>query len=136
MEIVQIAELIGSAVVGGWVSRLLTIKSRVRQEGAQATKAESEAKKEQIEIIQKLVDDIYKPTIEDLKQDVRDLRVEVREVREENAKLKEENTQLRAAIREISPDLLPSKRGAYASSQRRGKNGQFVKKENADEAEG
>ena len=94
MEIVQIAELIGSAVVGGWVSRLLTIKSRVRQEGAQATKAESEAKKEQIEIIQKLVDDIYKPTIEDLKQDVRDLRVEVREVREENAKLKEENTQL------------------------------------------
>ena len=53
---------------------------------------------------------------------------EIKSLNEQITKLKEENTQLRAAIREISPDLLPSKRGACASSQRRGKNGQFVKK--------
>lgn len=143
MDYIQLLELFGTAVAASWLTRILTIRSRVRQEGAQATKAEAEAKKEQIEIIQQLVDDIYKPTIEDLKQDVRDLRMEVKEVREENARLKneveqvraenallkDENTKLHKAIREISPDALPSLRGSNSVGQPRTKDGKFAKKE-------
>ena len=132
MDYIQLFELFGTAVAASWLTRILTIRSRVRQEGAQATKAEAEAKKEQIEIIQQLVDDIYKPTIEDLKQDVRDLRMEVKEVREENARLKKENAQLRAAIKEISPDALPSRRWSNSFTQPRTKDGKFAKKGDSD----
>ena len=143
IDYIKIAELVGSAIIGGWLSRILTIRSRVRQENANASKAETAAKKEQLEIIQELVDSIYKPTIEDLKKDVQDLRKEVHDVREENEKLKnevsevrrenaqlrEENTKLRRAIREISPSSLPSERGTNAATQPRTKNGHFAKKQ-------
>ena len=42
--IIQVGELVGAAVLGGWISRILTIRSRVRQEQAGASKAEAEAK--------------------------------------------------------------------------------------------
>ena len=127
--IVQAGELIGAAILGGWISRILTIRARVRQEDAGASKAEAEAKADQIENIRKTMDDVYKPIIDDLKRQVSELRDEVREVREENERLKDENDQLRDAIREIQPDLVPSKRSVNAQRQTRGSNGQFAKKE-------
>lgn len=131
--VIQIGELIGAAVLGGWISRVLTIRSRVRQEQAVASKAEAEVKADQIENIRKTMDDVYKPIIEDLKRQVNELRDEVREVREENQRLKDENDQLRDAIREIDPTIVPSKRSVnakrQAAEQPRGTNGQFTKKE-------
>lgn len=129
MDVIQIAELIGSAIVGGWVSRLLTIKSRVKQEEAGADKADAEAKSDQIENIRKTMDEVYKPIIDDLKRQVTELRQEVKEVRDENQQLKDENDQLRDAIRELQPNILPSKRSENARKQARGENGQFIKKE-------
>ena len=55
MDIVQIIELVGAAVGGGWVSHLLTIRQRVRQEKADADKKEAEVKSGQIENIEKMV---------------------------------------------------------------------------------
>ena len=127
--IVQAGELIGAAVLGGWISRILTIKARVRQEDAGASKAEAEAKADQIDNLRKTMDDVYKPIIDDLKRQVSELRDEVREVREENERLKDENDQLRDAIREIDPTIVPSKRSVNAQRQARDANGQFAKKE-------
>lgn len=133
--IIQIGELIGAAILGGWVSRVLTIRSRVRQEQAGASKAEAEAKADQIENIRKTMDDVYRPIIDDLKRQVNELREEVREVRAENERLKDENDELRDAIREIDPNIVPSKRSVnakrQAAEQPRGANGQFTKKEEA-----
>lgn len=129
MDVIQIVELIGSAIVGGWVSRLLTIKSRVKQEEAGADKADAEAKSDQIENIRKTMDEVYKPIIDDLKRQVTELRQEVKEVRDENQQLKDENDQLRDAIRELQPNILPSKRSENARKQAQGENGQFIKKE-------
>ena len=126
---IRIGELVGAAVLGGWVSRILTIRSRVRQEGAAADKAETEVKADQIENIEKLVEKVYKPTIDTLTAQVRDLRAEVDAVRKENEELKAENAQLRDAIREIQPDLVPSKKSVQAREQSRGANGRFVKRE-------
>lgn len=129
--IIQVSELVGAAILGGWVSRVLTIRSRVRQEQAGADKAETEVKADQIENIRKTMDDVYKPIIDDLKRQVSELREEVKEVREENSRLKDENDQLRDAIREIQPDLVPSKRSVNAQNQRRNADGTFAKKEDA-----
>lgn len=130
--IIQIGELIGAAILGGWISRVLTIRSRVRQENAGAGKAEAEAKASQIENIEALVEKVYKPTIEQLTNRVEKLQEEVDKLREDNNRLKDENDQLRDAIREIQPDLVPSKRSVNASNQPRLKNGQFTKKEDAE----
>lgn len=127
--IIQAGELIGAAALGGWISRVLTIRARVRQETAGASKAEAEAKADQIENIRKTMDEVYKPIIDDLKRQVSELRNEVREVREENERLKDENDQLRDAIREIDPNIVPSRRSVNAQRQARGANGQFAKKE-------
>lgn len=127
--IIQIAELLGAAIAASWITRILTIRSRVRQEQAGADKAETEVKADQIENIRKTMDDVYKPIIDDLKRQVSELRDEVREVREENERLKDENDQLRDAIREIDPNIVPSRRSVNAQRQARGANGQFAKKE-------
>ena len=129
MDLIQIAELVGAAVGGGWISHLLSVRSKVRQEKAGADKAETEVKADQIENIRKTMDDVYKPIIDDLKRQVSELRDEVREVREENERLKDENDQLRDAIREIDPNIVPSRRSVNAQRQARGANGQFAKKE-------
>lgn len=127
MDIIQIVELIGAAVGGGWISHLFSVRSKIRTEKAGADKAETEVKSDQIENIRKTMDSVYKPIIDDLKAQVAELRDEVREVRAENERLKDENDQLRDAIRELQPDLLPSKRSDNARRQARGKNGQFTK---------
>lgn len=127
--VIQIGELVGAAVLGGWISRVLTIRSRVRQENAGAGKAEAEAKASQIENIEALVEKVYKPTIEQLTNRVEKLQEEVNQLREDNNRLKDENDQLRDAIREIQPDLVPSRRSINATNQPRGKNGQFTKRE-------
>ena len=106
-----------------------TVGEKVRQEKAGADKAETEVKADQIENIRKTMDDVYKPIIDDLKRQVSELRDEVREVREENERLKDENDQLRDAIREIDPNIVPSRRSVNAQRQARGANGQFAKKE-------
>jgi peptidoglycan hydrolase CwlO-like protein len=131
--IIQIGELIGAAILGGWISRVLTIRSRVRQENAGAGKAEAEAKASQIENIEALVEKVYKPTIEQLTARVEKLQGEVERLREDNNLLKDENDRLRDAIREIDPTIVPSKRSVnaqrQAAMQPRGANGQFTKKE-------
>ena len=114
---------------GGWISHLFSVRSKVRQEKAGADKAETEVKADQIENIRKTMDDVYKPIIDDLKRQVSELRDEVREVREENERLKDENDQLRDAIREIDPNIVPSRRSVNAQRQARDANGQFAKKE-------
>lgn len=121
--------MLGTAFAASWLTRLLTIRARVRQEKAGAAKAETEVKADQIENIRKTMDEVYKPIIDDLKRQVSELRNEVREVREENERLKDENDQLRDAIREIDPNIVPSRRSVNAQRQARGANGQFAKKE-------
>jgi len=159
--IIQVGELVGAAILGGWISRILTIRSRVRQENAGASKAEAEAKADQIENIRKTMDDIYKPIIEELRKTMDDIykpiieelrktaadaMAEAGEARKkadeamdkvealekENRELRRENAQLRDAIREINPDLVPSLRGENGKSAPRSKDGRFVKRENVD----
>lgn len=146
--IIRIVELLGAAVAASWITRLLTIRSRVRQENAGATKAEAEAKADEIENIRKTMDEIYKPMLDDLRDKATEAMNEAAEARKradeamdkvivleaENRELRRENAQLRDAIREIDPELVPSKRSENARRQPRNGNGQFVKKEEYDEA--
>ena len=129
MDIETIITAVVSALGGGGIGSFIGWRAKKRQEDAGASKAEAEAKADQIENIRKTMDDVYKPIIDDLKRQVSELRDEVREVRQENERLKDENDQLRDAIREIQPDLVPSKRSVNAQRQTRGSNGQFAKKE-------
>lgn len=141
--IIRIVELLGAAVAASWITRLLTIRSRVRQENAGATKAEAEAKADEIENIRKTMDEIYKPMLDDLREKATEAMNEAEEARKradeamdkvialeaENRELRRENAQLRDAIREIDPELVPSRRSENATNQPRGKSGRFVKKE-------
>ena len=142
-NIIQIAELVGSAILGGWVYRIITIRERVKQEKADTKKKEQEAKAESIENVKKVFIDLYQPVLNDLENRLEkmgdkvntveaeneSLKKEIAEVREENARLKAENEELRDALREIRPDIVPSRRSANAKRQARSGNGQFVKKE-------
>ena len=137
--IIQIAELLGAAIAASWITRLLTIRSRVRQENAGAAKAETEVKADQIENIQALVEKVYKPTIETLEEQVKELRWEVSELRKENARviqeneaLKAENSAYRKVILELRPDLVinkPDRRGENGKNQARNADGTFAKSE-------
>ena len=138
----RILEFLAAAVAGGYISRILTIRARVKTENAGAAQAEAEAKATQIENIRKIVDEIYEPAFKNLNKTVAELRAEVKEVRdeneklrgeiraikEENEKLKGENDNLRKAIREINPEVIPSKRSENAQNQPRKGNGRFTKK--------
>ena len=118
--IIQIAELLGAAIGGSWLTHLLTIRSRARTEKAGADKAEEEVKADQIENIEKLVEKVYKPTIETLTAQVKSLQTRVDE-------LEQENIQLRAALREVSPESVPSRRGQNGKNAPRGVDGRFAK---------
>lgn len=117
---IRIGEFILAIVASAIVTRILTIRQRVKQE-----KAKTDA--DNIENIKSIVNDVYQPIIDDLKHQVSELREEVREVRQENQRLKDENDELRDAIREINPDAVPCKRSVNAKNQPRGKNGRFTK---------
>lgn len=138
-----IIDVIAVIIAGGWLVRLFTVKSRVKQGKAEAEITIEEAKEKQVDNIKKIVDDIYKPAIDDLKQMVDDLRISVQavedenvalkkemaELKEENGRLKKENEELRDALREIRPDVVPSRRSINATNQARNDKGQFAKKE-------
>jgi predicted RNase H-like nuclease (RuvC/YqgF family) len=135
--LLRLAELFGTAIAASWITRILTIRARVRQEKADADKAETEVKADQIDNIERLVEKVYKPTIETLEKQVKELRWEVAQVRQENARviaendeLKTQNKQYRMVILELRPDLItekPSRRGENAKSQPRNPDGTFAK---------
>jgi regulator of replication initiation timing len=128
MDIVyRFLEFLGVAIAGGWVSHILTVRSRVRGARAEAGKAEASVKADEIDNIQSIVEKVYKPTIDTLTRQVADLREEVKQVRRENEELKAENDQLRDALREIKPDIVQSKRSINAQNQARNERGQFCR---------
>lgn len=140
--IIQAGELVGAAILGGWVSRVLTIRERIKIEKANAKKVEQEAKSDQIENIEKMVEKAYKPIIEDLTNKVQTLTEKVNaletlndEMKDKIDVLEDENKTLRSIVHEVRPDIVPSQRSINAKRQAatrpRGNNGQFVKKEDA-----
>lgn len=141
MEYIQILEMLGTAIAASWLTRILTIRSRVRQEKAGAAKAETEVRADQIENIERLVEKAYKPTIETLENRVKELSWEVEQLRAENARVlarKEEveaqNATYRKIILELRPDLIPERtdrRGANGKTALRDEKGHFVKREEA-----
>ena len=115
----------------------------MRQESANADKAEAEVKSDQIENIEKMVEKAYKPIIEDLTRQIKALQEKVEKLEAEKDaqderidELVAENRALRRLVSEVRPDVvlpsnvvLPSKRSENAKKQARGDKGQFVKKE-------
>ena len=136
-----IVDIIAVIIAGGWLVRILTIKSRVKQGKAEADKTIEEAKTNQIDNVRKIFEELYQPLIDDLEkrmgklQDTveavegenAELKKEVAELKEENSRLREENKELRDAVREIRPDVVPSRRSINASNQARNDKGQFMK---------
>lgn len=143
-EIIRsVVELLAIIVGGGWLIRLLTVKSHVKQEEAEADKTVEEAKASEIENVRKIFSELYQPLIDDLERRMgnlqttveavegenKDLKKRMAELEEENGRLRKENEELRDALREIRPDVVPSRRSINASNQNRNGKGQFTKKE-------
>lgn len=141
MEYIQILEMLGTAIAASWLTRILTIRSRVRQEKAGAAKAETEVRADQIDNIERLVEKAYKPTIETLENRVKELSWEVEQLRAGNAKILARNEELEAQnatyrriILELRPDLIPERidrRGENGKTAPRDNKGHFVKREEA-----
>ena len=145
--IVRVVELIIAVVGASLLTRILTIRERVKQEKSLSQKVAEEAKADSIENAKKVFIELYQPVLDDLEKRLErmgekvnsveseneSLKKEIAEVKEENARLKAENEEMRDALREIRPDIVPSRRSANAkrqsATQPRGNNGQFVKKE-------
>lgn len=139
-DIITLFEMLGSAVAGGYVTHILSIRSRLRKEKAGAAKAEAEVEADKIANLRKVIDDAYRPIIEDLQNQVEGFKSEVRELsgkvdrlEAENDTLREENRALRDAVRSINPDLVPSFLSIKAKNQPRGKGGKFVKADDREE---
>lgn len=134
--IIQIAELLGAAIAASWLTRVLTIRARVRQEKAGAAKAETEVKADQIANIEKMMEQAYTPVIEGLTKQIKSLQDKVDKLEEEKdlkdqriEELENEVRQLRAAVREVCPESVPSRRGANGKTAPRDEKGHFVKRE-------
>ena len=139
----RIAELLIAVVGASLLTRILTIRERVKQEKSISAKVAEEAKADSIENAKKVFIELYQPVLDDLEKRLErmsekvnsveseneSLKKEIAEVKEENARLKAENEEMRDALREIRPDIVPSRRSANAKRQARGDKGQFVKKE-------
>lgn len=130
--------MLGTAFAASWLTRILTIRSRVRQEKAGAAKAETEVKADQIENIEKMMEKAYTPIIKGLTDQVQKLQEKVDKLEKEKdekdqriEELENEVRQLRAAMREINPDSIPSRRGANGKNALRNPDGTFAKKEEA-----
>ena len=93
--IIKIAELLGAAIAASWITRILTIRSRVRQENADADKAETAVKADQIENLEATINKVFDPIIERLTGQVNQLSAKVEKVEAENATLKKEQERLR-----------------------------------------
>lgn len=138
-----IIDIIAVIIAGGWLVRLFTVKSRIKQGKAEADKTIEEAKTNQIDNVRKVFEELYQPLIDDLErrmgklQDTvevvegenAELKKRMAELEEENTRLKKENEELRDALREIRPDVVPSRRSINAQNQARNEMGQFVKVE-------
>ena len=70
--------------------------------------------------------------IDDVEKENGDLKKRMAELEEENGRLRKENEELRDALREIRPDVVPSKRSINAKNQVRNNRGQFSKKADGD----
>lgn len=120
--IIRIAELLGAAIAAGWITRIITIRSRVRQEEAEANKAETAVKADQIENLEATIKKVYDPIIERLTDRVKSLEGELEKLRNENSILKKENQELREEV-----DLLRSQ--ALFRNTNRSRDGRFAKVE-------
>jgi len=135
--VIRIAEVLGAAIAAGWISRVLTIRQRVRQEKAGADKAEAEVKADQIENIEKMVEKAYKPIIEDLTKQVKALQEKVEKLEAEKDKkderideLEQEVRRLRRIVSDACPDaVIPNRRSENAKEQPRNQDGTFAKRE-------
>ena len=142
-RILEIIGVIGAGIAGGWIFTLITIKSKIKGEKADANKKEEEVKGDQIENLKKVFMELYQPVIDDLEkrlekmgdkvdtveQENVELKKRMAELEEENSRLRKENEELRDALREIRPDVVPSKRSINAQNQVRNNRGQFAKKD-------
>lgn len=125
--IIRIAELLGAAIAAGWITRIITIRSRVRQEQAEADKAETAVKADQIENLEATIKKVYDPIIERLTKRVNEMEEEMEGLRNENAALKLENQELRKEV-----DLLRSQ--ALFWNTNRSRDGKFAKVETKNAA--
>lgn len=134
--IIQIAELLGAAIAASWLTRILTIRARVRQEKAGAAKAETEVKADQIENIEKMLQKAYTPIIDGLTEQINKLQAKVDKLEKEKdqkdqriEELENEVKQLRKAVRQVCPESIPSRRGENGRTALRDEKGHFIKKE-------
>lgn len=104
--IIKIAELLGAAIAASWITRILTIRSRVRQENADADKAETAVKADQIDNLEATIKKVYDPIIERLTNQIDQLSGEMERLREENATLKAENQELRKEVDRLNSQAL------------------------------
>lgn len=103
---IKIAELLGAAIAASWITRILTIRSRVRQENADADKAETEVKADQIDNLEATIKKVYDPIIERLTNQINQLSGEMERLRQENATLKAENQELRREVDRLNSQAL------------------------------
>lgn len=133
--VVRIVELLIAVAASAIITRILTIRERVKQEKAATSKAEEEVKSDQIENIEKMVEKAYKPIIEDLTERIQKLQDKVDRLEGEKDalgeridELEEENRMLRNIVRELAPESVASRRGLNAKSKARNADGTFAKK--------
>lgn len=131
------------AVAASWITRILTIRARVRQEKADADKKDEEVKSDQIDNIEKMMQKAYTPIIEGLTKQVKQLQEKVDKLEQEKDEkdqrideLEQEVRQLRAAMRGVFPEAVPSRRGENGKNALRNPDGTFAKKEGVDENHG
>ena len=131
------------AVAASWITRILTIRARVRQEKADADKKDEEVKSDQIDNIEKMMQKAYTPIIEGLTKQVKQLQEKVDKLEQEKDEkdqrideLEQEVRQLRAAMRGVFPEAVPSRRGENGKNALRNPDGTFAKKEGGDENQG
>jgi len=131
------------AVAASWITRILTIRARVRQEKADADKKDEEVKSDQIDNIEKMMQKAYTPIIEGLTKQVKQLQEKVDKLEMEKDEkdqrideLEQEVRQLRAAMRGVFPEAVPSRRGENGKNALRNPDGTFAKKEGVDENHG
>lgn len=141
MEYIQILEMLGTAIAASWLTRILTIRARVRQENAAAKKGETEVKADQIENIEKMLSKAYTPIINGLTEQINNLQAKVDRLEKEKdqqdiriEELETQNAAYRKIILELRPDFiqeLPSRRGANGKTAPRDGKGHFIKREEA-----
>lgn len=131
------------AIAASWITRILTIRARVRQEKADADKKDEEVKSDQIDNIEKMMQKAYTPIIEGLTKQVKQLQEKVDKLEQEKDEkdqrideLEQEVRQLRAAMRGVFPEAVPSRRGENGKNALRNPDGTFAKKEGGDENQG